>query len=249
MTELTGRHVLVTGAGRGIGAAIAEDAAAHGALVTLLARSEDQLAEVAARIESAGGRARIHVADIGDEEQADAAVRAAHAEQPLWGVVNNAGMNRPGPVDGYPMADFDAIMWLNVRATFMVCRAAGPLMAASGGGRIVNMSSQMGSVGYPGRSAYCASKHAVNGMTKAMAVEWAEQGVTVNAVAPTFVETEWTQRMFADPDFRRDVFDRIPARRLATTDEVASATTFLLSPRNGSTTGQILGVDGGWTAW
>jgi NAD(P)-dependent dehydrogenase (short-subunit alcohol dehydrogenase family) len=114
---------------------------------------------------------------------------------------------------------------------------------------IVNMSSQMGAVGYPGRAAYCATKHAVDGLTKALAVEWAPDGIRVNAVAPTFVETPMTAAMLADPDFRAEVERRIPTRELATVDEVAQAVLYLTGDASRSVTGHILRVDGGWTAW
>ena len=111
------------------------------------------------------------------------------------------------------------------------------------------MSSQMGAVGYPGRAAYCATKHAVDGFTKALAVEWAPDGIRVNAVAPTFVETDFTRAALADPDFRAEVERRIPTRQLATVEQVAQAVLYLASDISGSVTGHILRVDGGWTAW
>ena len=111
------------------------------------------------------------------------------------------------------------------------------------------MSSQMGTVGFPGRAAYCATKHAVEGMTKALAVEWAAQGVRVNAVAPTFVETPMTRPMFEDPEFRAEVMRRLPSERLATVEEVAEAIFYLSADASRSTTGHVLRVDGGWTAW
>jgi NAD(P)-dependent dehydrogenase (short-subunit alcohol dehydrogenase family) len=116
-------------------------------------------------------------------------------------------------------------------------------------GSIVNMSSQMGAVGYPGRAAYCSTKHAVDGLTRALAVEWAPRGVRVNAVAPTFVETPLTQGMLANPDFRAEVERRIPSGELATVDEVAAAVLYLARDESRSVTGHILRVDGGWTAW
>jgi NAD(P)-dependent dehydrogenase (short-subunit alcohol dehydrogenase family) len=137
-----------------------------------------------------------------------------------------------------------------VRATFLACRAAGDSLLRRGApGSIVNLSSQMGSVAYPGRAAYCASKHAVEGLTKALGVEWAPQGVRVNAVAPTFVRTPLTEAMLADPEFEADVLRRIPAGRLATVQQVADAVRYLACDASGSVTGSVLRVDGGWTAW
>ncbi len=138
----------------------------------------------------------------------------------------------------------------NVRGTFLMCQAfATVLLRNEKPGRIVNLSSQMGAVGYPGRAAYCASKHAVNGLTKALAVEWASAGITVNAVAPTFVETPLTAPMLADPAFRDEILRRIPAGKLADIDDVAAAVLYLSSDIAASVTGHVLAVDGGWTAW
>ncbi len=144
-----------------------------------------------------------------------------------------------------------ALFDVNVRATFLACRAVGSsLLARGAGGSIVTLSSAMGTVGYPGRVAYCATKHAVEGMTKALAVEWARDGIRVNAVAPTFVRTPLTEEYLADPAFLEEVLERrLPTGRLATVEEVAGAVRYLASDGSGSVTGHILRVDGGWTAW
>jgi NAD(P)-dependent dehydrogenase (short-subunit alcohol dehydrogenase family) len=147
------------------------------------------------------------------------------------------------------VADFDLVMDVNVRGTYLVCRAAGEVLVARGDGRVINVSSQMGSVGYPGRAAYCASKHAVNGLTKALAVEWAPRAVTVNAVAPTFIDTPLTAPMFEDAEFKAEVLRRIPLGRIGRVEEVSAAVAFLASPAASLVTGQILLIDGGWVAW
>jgi NAD(P)-dependent dehydrogenase (short-subunit alcohol dehydrogenase family) len=241
---LDGRHALVTGAGRGIGRGAALALADAGAAVTLVARSRDELEAVAAEI---GGGARVEVADVRDEDQVERAVGAA---PPVDVLVTAAGLNRPGPSADYPTADWDLLMDVNLRGTFLACRAVGRrLLERGAGGRIVTVSSQMGAVGYPGRAAYCATKHAVNGLTKALAVEWAPHGIGVNAVAPTFVRTPMTEPMLSDPDFAADVRRRLPTGEVATVEEVAAAIVHLASDAARSVTGHVLAVDGGWTAW
>jgi NAD(P)-dependent dehydrogenase (short-subunit alcohol dehydrogenase family) len=166
-------------------------------------------------------------------------------------LVTCAGTNRPGPARDYPMSDWDLLFDINVRATFLACRAVGDaLLTRNAPGSIVTMSSQMGSVGYPGRVAYCATKHAVDGITRALAVEWARAGVRVNAVAPTFVHTPMTASMLADPEFRAEVLERrLPTGQLAQVQDVARAVRYLACDASTSVTGHVLRVDGGWTAW
>ena len=250
--RLDGRHAVVTGAGRGLGRGAALALAAAGAHVTLVARSRAELEDAAGEIESAGGSAGVAVADVADEAQVEAALGAAdgHAAGPPRILVTAAGLNRTGPTERYAVADWDRLMDVNVRGTFLACRAFGRRLIARGaGGRIVTMSSQMGVVGYPGRAAYCATKHAVNGLTKALAVEWAPHGIAVNAVAPTFVRTRMTEAMLADPAFAADLAARLPAGRLAEVGDVAAAVRFLAADGAAAITGHVLAVDGGWTAW
>jgi NAD(P)-dependent dehydrogenase (short-subunit alcohol dehydrogenase family) len=138
----------------------------------------------------------------------------------------------------------------NLRGTYLTCRAFAAAVVAHGrAGRIVAISSQMGEVGYPGRAAYCASKHAVNGLVRALAVEWAPSGIAVNAVAPTFVETPLTLPMLADEAFRAEVLRRLPIGRIGLPADVVGAVVFLASAQASLVTGHILAVDGGWTAW
>jgi len=254
MTEdrwlLSGKVALVTGAGRGLGLGCAHALAEAGAAVLAVARTAEDVEQVAADITAAGGIARAHVADVTEERQVADAVRAACEMGDLRVCVNSAGTNRPGPARDYPMDDWDALFDVNVRATFLVCRAVGDDLLGRGlPGSIVNMSSQMGVVGFPGRVTYCATKHAVEGMTKALGVEWAPEGIRVNAVAPTFVETPMTRPMLADPDFGAEVRRRIPSGVVATVQQVADAVRYLACDASGSVTGSILRVDGGWTAW
>jgi NAD(P)-dependent dehydrogenase (short-subunit alcohol dehydrogenase family) len=247
---LTGAHALVTGAGRGIGRGCALALVDAGASVTLVARSQNDLDDVAAEADRLGGHAASFAADVSDAEQAEAAVAAAASYGDLSICVNCAGTNRTGPTHEYAVDDFDLVVASNLRSTFLVCRAVGRrLLERGAGGRIVNISSQMGSVGYPGRAAYCASKHAVNGLTKALAVEWAPEGITVNAVAPTFIHTPLTESMLQNDEFLADVLRRLPAGRIGEIDDVTGAVVFLASPAAGLITGHVLAVDGGWTAW
>lgn len=248
--RLDGGHALVTGAGRGIGRACALALVERGASVTLMARSGDELEAVAEEARGLGGTAFAHPGDVRDPADVEAAVRAAQEQGDLSICVTSAGLNRTGPSHDYAVDDWDLVLDTNLRGTFLVCRAVGAALLERGrGGRIVNVSSQMGSVGYPGRAAYCASKHAVNGLTKALAVEWAPHEITVNAVAPTFIETPLTKPMLADDEFRAEVLRRIPMGRIGEVGEVSAAVCFLASPAASLITGQVLLVDGGWVAW
>ena len=240
--SLEGRTAIVIGAGRGLGEGCAAALAEAGAHVLAVSRTQAEVEDVAARI---GGTA--HVADATDPGAMAGILEAAPEATVL---VNAAGTNRTGPARDYDLADWDFLFDVNVRATFAASQAFGrALLDREAKGAIVNLSSQMGTVGYPGRVAYCATKHAVEGMTKALGVEWAPHGIRVNAVAPTFVLTPMTKPMFEDPAFREDVLRRLPTRELATIDQVADAVRYLACDASGSVTGTVLRVDGGWTAW
>ena len=243
--RLDGRRALVTGAGRGIGRGCALALAEAGAEVIALSRTEGELLTLVAEIEAAGGRARALVCDVTDT----AGVRAAIARlERLDVLLNNAGSNQPQPFLEVEDSVLDRLLALNVKAAFVVAQAAARVMAQSGGGAIVNMSSQMGHVGSAKRSVYCATKHAIEGLTKAMAVDLAPYNIRVNAVAPTFVETPMTRPFFEDPAFRAMVDDKIILGRLARIEEVAAAVVYLASPAAAMITGTSLLVDGGWTA-
>jgi NAD(P)-dependent dehydrogenase (short-subunit alcohol dehydrogenase family) len=213
----------------------------------LVSRTQGELDEVAAEIVAGGRNARPLRLDVTRSD----AVRDAFASLGRVDIlVNNAGVNRPQPFLEVDEPTLDLLLGLNVRAAFIVAQAAARLMVDQGGGVIVNMSSQMGHVGSElNRTVYVMSKHAVEGLTKAMAVELAPKGVRVVSIAPTFVTTPLTKPFFEDPVFRKWVLDRIPLGRLGTVEEVASAVVFLASPAASLVTGSSLLVDGGWTAW
>jgi len=247
---LEGRVALVTGAGRGLGRSIADALANAGAEVWLLARSSDELEQAAAAIRAAGGRAVQVACDVTDS----GALARVIGDMPVLDVlVNNAGTNIPEPFVDVSEAHLDRLLDLNVRAAFLVAQAGARKMLATAdrrarGGAIINVSSQMGHVGAVNRSVYCLTKHALEGLTKAMALELAPHGIRVNSLAPTFIETPLTAPMFARPEFSKWVHDRIPLGRLGTPEEVASAALFLASPAASLVTGTSLIVDGGWTA-
>ena len=243
--RLDGRVAVVLGAGRGLGLGCARALAEAGARVLLVSRTASDIEPVAREL---GGGA--HVADVTDEAQVPGILAAAAGLGDARVLVNAAGTNRVGPARTYAMSDWDALFAVNVRATFLACRAFGDELLTRGvAGSIVNVSSQMGSVGYPGRVAYCATKHAVDGITKTLGVEWAPYGIRVNAVAPTFVLTPLTAPMLADEEFAAEVRRRLPTGDLATVEQVADAVRYLACDASGSVTGAVLMVDGGWTAW
>ena len=244
--RVDGKRALVTGAGRGLGLAAATALAQAGAAVTLAARSEGELRSACEAITAQGGQADFVVLDVTDAK----AVAAAIAQRPAFHIlVNNAGMNRPKPLVDTPDEDIDAVFDLNVKATFYVTReVTRRLLAAGEKGSIINISSQMGHVGGPSRTLYCATKHAVEGMTKALAWELGPAGIRVNTVCPTFIETAFTAPMFADAAFRDFVVGKIALGRIGRVEEVMGPIVFLASEASSLMTGSALMLDGGLTA-
>ncbi len=252
--RLDGRCALVTGGSKGIGLAAAAALVQAGASVTIVARSTPELIAANSQLTLAlslkDQKVAFQALDVTDSKAVALFVAAqATTGQPFDILVNNAGMNRPGNLVDMQDADFDAVMAVNVKAAFYVAReVVRGLLAAGKGGSIINVSSQMGHVGGPKRTLYCASKHAIEGMTKALAWELGGKGIRVNTICPTFIETELTKAVLADPAFMDYVVSKIALARLGRLDEVMGAITFLASDASSLITGSALMLDGGWTA-
>jgi NAD(P)-dependent dehydrogenase (short-subunit alcohol dehydrogenase family) len=244
--RLDGKRALVTGAGRGIGLTAAAALADAGAYVTLAARTSKEIVEAAKAIRARGQKADALTLDVTDI----AAVRQALGErEPYQILVNNAGMNRPKMLPDVTIEDFDVIMGLNVRAAFFMAQAVAlRLVEAKLPGSIINISSQMGHVGAARRTVYCASKHAMEGFTKAMAIELAPHNVRVNSLGPTFLETPMTKPFFENKAFRDEVLSKIKLGRLGQLEDLTGAIVFLASDASSLMTGSALVLDGGWTA-
>lgn len=244
--RLDGRRALVTGAGRGIGRAIALGYAAAGAEVTLCARSRDELDLLAGEIRDAGGTCDVLPLDVTDQD----AVQVALSDRPAFHILlNNAGTNRPKPLSDVTDEDFDAVMDLNLRATVLMTRTVTARMQQDGvQGSVITMSSQMGHVGAANRTLYCASKWAVEGFTRALAVELGPHGIRVNTICPTFIETPLTKPFFEDPAFKEQVLSKIKLGRIGQPSDIVGAAVFLASDASSLMTGSSVMLDGGWTA-
>lgn len=237
---LAGKSILVTGAGKGIGRACALLAAQCGAHVIAVARTHKDLAGLQ---QLAPQNIEVWENDVTN----DSFIQRIQGLNELDGLINNVGINRVAPFLEQVAQDLDDVVDINIKSMYRTAKAAAAKMKVSGGA-IVNMSSQMGFVGSPNRTLYCMSKHAVEGLSKAMAVELAEKHIRVNTVAPTFVLTPLTEPMFENPEFKKFVYEMIPMKSLASTDDVANACVFLLSKLSAMITGTCIKVDGGWTA-
>lgn len=244
--RLDGKRALVTGAGRGLGMAMAVALAEAGASVTLIARTASEISEVAQALTARGDQADTLVLDVCDHPAAAAALAARPAYDIL---INNAGTNRPKPFPEVTGEDYRAVMDLNVETPFRFTQiVTDRLRAEQRRGVVLMISSQMGHVGAANRALYCASKHAIEGMTKALAIELGPHGIRVNSIAPTFFETPLTRPYFDDPAFKAAVLNKIKLGRLGQVEDIMGAVIFLASDAAAMITGTSLLVDGGWTA-
>lgn len=247
--SVEGRVALVTGATGGIGSDLAAALGRAGARVGVAGRRGSRVQSVVEAIRAAGGEASAIDLDLTDRSSIEAAVANVVATFGRIDIlVNNAGLGTNHDAIDATEAEWDELFAVNVRGLFFACQSAARHMLAQGSGRIINMASQAGIVGIRRHAAYSASKAAVIGLTRVLALEWAPHGITVNAVAPTWVYTPGTAERLDDPTFLASVLERIPVGRVASTADVAAAVIYLASPGAAMVTGTVLAVDGGWTA-
>jgi NAD(P)-dependent dehydrogenase (short-subunit alcohol dehydrogenase family) len=244
--RLDGRRAFVTGASRGIGLASAAALARSGAHVYMCARDRKAIEDVAGILLAEDAQVTPLQLDISDLDEVTNCIDRIGGLDIL---VNNAGMNRPQLMVDMSIADFDAVMGLNVRATYFLTQAVVKGMILAGKrGSIINMSSQMGHVGGPRRTVYCASKHALEGLTKAMAIELGSVGIRVNTICPTFIETPLTEADLKKPGVRDWILSKVKLGRLGRVEDIMGAVVFLASDAAAMITGSALMIDGGWTA-
>jgi NAD(P)-dependent dehydrogenase (short-subunit alcohol dehydrogenase family) len=250
MFRLDGKIALITGAATGIGQAIAVSLASNGADIAITDRSIDTLNETESQIVAQGRRvfkAEVDVRDVGQIHQGVAKIEKSFG--PLSILVNNAGINRPASADRATVEEWDDHFNTNVRGGFFLAQAVASRMRIRRWGRIIFISSQSGLVGIPGQPIYCATKGAVIQLVRCLGLEWAKDGITVNSIAPTFVETNLTRKRLGDPAFRRFVLNKIPKGTLAEPAQIGAAAVYLASEEAAMVNCETHCVDGGWTAW
>jgi NAD(P)-dependent dehydrogenase (short-subunit alcohol dehydrogenase family) len=248
--SLHGRTALVTGASKGLGRAIAIALAGAGARVALVSRDERKLDEVATQIRASGGEADVFPADVSDEAQVEhlRTVVAAKFDGVVHILVNNAGINIRKPIVDFTLQEWRSVLDTNLTSVFLLCRAFVPMMKGRGYGRIINMTSMLSHVSLPGRTAYSASKTALLGLTRALALEMAPEGITVNGISPGVCDTEINAPLMQNPELRAQFLARIPAGRWGRPEEIGKLALYLCSDEAGFITGTDIIIDGGWTA-
>lgn len=247
--SLRGRKVLITGVSRGIGRALALAFAEHGAEVFCAARSVDGLTSVVAEIEERGGSAAFRSADLRDEGEVRSTVAAASDQ--MGGIdvlINNAGNDFEAPIEKTSLEEWSRVLDLNLTACYLMCREASGALKAGDGGKVINLASIYGLLAGPDDAAYISSKSGLIGLTRALAVEWAQQGVQVNSLCPGFIRTEMTQPVWTDESANRWILQRTPAGRWGETEDLIGAAIFLASRASDYVTGTSVVVDGGYTA-
>jgi NAD(P)-dependent dehydrogenase (short-subunit alcohol dehydrogenase family) len=248
--DLTGRVAVVTGAGRGLGRTMALALAAAGADVMLGSRTTSELESLKAEVEEVGRQAHFSAVDITAEESVGAFITAAVSRFGRIDIlVNNAGINIRKPVLELEPAEYRQVIDTNLVGYFLCARAAGREFVRQGSGKVINVSSIMGQIALANQAAYASSKGGVEQLTKVLALEWAKEGVQVNALAPTYFETDLTRPLFEDSERKEFISERTPMGRWGQPHELAGAVIFLASAASDYITGHTLVVDGGWTAW
>ncbi len=247
--DLSGKVAIVTGAGRGMGYHIALGLAKYGADLVICSRTVSELETLGAEIRDLGRRVFVKEMDITRIPDIDAMVNGAvdffgHIDI----LINNAGINRPQWAEEVTEENWDDVMETNLKGLFFCAQAVGKVMIKQKKGKIINVSSQAGSVGLLQRAAYCSSKGAVNQLTRVLAIEWAKHNINVNAIAPTFIETPFTAPMFQKEGFKKYVLGNIPLGRVGKPEDVIGGVLYLASDASDLVTGHILLMDGGWTA-
>lgn len=244
--RLDGKNALITGAGRGIGMGASIALAESGANVTLVSRTEKELKDLTDHINSQGFKASYEVLDVNNEDEVSNFINNA---EPFDILINNAGTNRPAKLIDTKIEDFDYVMSLNVRSVISLTKLVVKKMLDSNiRGSIINVSSQMGHVGGPNRTTYCSSKFAIEGFTKSLAIELGPDGIRVNAICPTFIQTPMTEPFLKDEDFKKATIGMIPIGRLGKVTDLMGPFVFLASEASSLMTGSSILVDGGWTA-